>query len=108
MAMLNDTVIRGALDVFDSYYITEQKRNFASIRDGVLYLGDPTWGLTLEGIDVTINASKNVYVNATKDVKTLRMILLKNLLMVEEVLKLKEIFLKLQAMVKRLLLLTEI
>ena len=57
MAMLNDTVINGSLVVFDSIYLSERKKNLATLSNNGLIIGDSAWDFTLNNKDIILNAA---------------------------------------------------
>lgn len=67
MGILKDTAIHGLLDVFEGIYITEQKKNFATVTNGILTISDPAYSTTIKGINITAEGSKTITVNSTGD-----------------------------------------
>ena len=66
--MLYDTVVDGIIVAFEGYYITEEKRNFASINGDTFTLADGNYNTTILGKDINIESTGAFTLNAAKKI----------------------------------------
>ena len=51
MAVLRDTIVHGILNSTEGFEITENRKNLATLHNGILIFGDPIYGMKQQGID---------------------------------------------------------